>query len=359
MLSKRPFLASLGRLYTRIVVSVGALLTCTLVVAIIAGVITSAIDAADHKVGDSKTQFVFGNKDSKNRLLSIKITGTIVGDLDDTAGLLPEELGGDVTSGYQVKQLLRDAVDDETIKGVILEINSGGGTIYGAHAIADGVEYYRDKTHRPVFAHIQGMGASGAFWAAASADTIAADYGSSIGSIGVIFGPFKYYDKVMAEGQILTQNGIESQYISAGKSKDLGDPYRKLTDEELTALRQSVNNDYDDFVEYISKRRGMSTDTIRNEIKALAYDTKTAKSHKLIDKVADRQQAYDDLAEAAKIARDDYQIVRVDTDESENEDVYVGVHAANSHDTTSTRSTACALNRVPLAYYGDVVRLCE
>jgi protease-4 len=360
MLSRQPFFASLGRLYARIVVSVGALLTCVLLVAVVVGVIVLAVDSTSHDIGGTKTQYVFGKQDSSNRLLSVKISGTIIGDADEVAGLFPEEQASGFTSGYQVKQLLRDAADDETVKGVILEINSGGGTIYGARAIADGVELYRSKTHRPVYAHIQGMGASGALWAAVSADAISADHGSSIGSIGVIFGPFKYYDKVMAEGEVLTQNGIESQYISAGKSKDLGDPYRRLTDEELTALRQSVNNDYDDFVQYVSQRRGVPTDTIRNDIGALTYDTRTAKSHKLIDTIANREEAYDSLAEAAKLSRDDYQIIRADFT-TPSDDAPEVSYAAKSSSVVQAdvRASACVLNRVSLAYYGDTGRLCE
>ncbi|HEY5806223.1 MAG TPA: S49 family peptidase, partial [Candidatus Saccharimonadales bacterium] len=270
----------------------------------------------------------------------------------------PEDMEASYTSGYDAKRQLYEAADDDTIKGVVLEINSGGGTIYGARAIADGVEHYRSKTHRPVYAHIQGMAASGALWAAVSADKVIADYGSSIGSIGVIAGPFKYYDKVVAEGNILTQNGIESVIVSAGKSKDIGDPYRRLTEEELAALRQGVNNDYDMFLEFVSQRRGIATDTIRNQIGAMIYDNKTAKSHKLIDDTNSKEGAYDALAQAAQLNKDDYEVIRVYTEVTQSED-FASEAASGASLRQSGISSSCTLSQVRLAYHGDITRLCD
>jgi len=171
--------------------------------------------------------------------------------------------------------------------------------------IADGVEYYRSQTHKPIYAHISGTGASGAYWAAASTDKILVDYGSDVGSIGVIMGPFQYYNTVLSEDSgllgsgVVTQNGIESVTITAGKSKDVGNPYRKLTSDEIAALQKQVNNEYDDFVSYVSKRRGIDEATIRNQIGAMAYDQRTALAYHLSDATMNRQDAYDTLAKAA------------------------------------------------------------
>jgi protease IV len=114
-------------------------------------------------------------------------------------------------------------VDDLSLHGVVLEINSPGGAICGARAIADDVSYYRSKAKKPIYAHVEGLAA---YWAASAADKVIADYGSDIGSIGVIMGPFKYYNTVVNEdsglfdGGVITQNGIESVSITAGKPKD-------------------------------------------------------------------------------------------------------------------------------------------
>jgi protease-4 len=295
-----------------------------------------------------------------NELLSLKISGPILGEADES----PFSLAGE-TYGYELKKQLIQAVDEDNIKGVVLEINSPGGTIYGAHAIADGVTYFKNKTHKPVYAYIQGVGASGAYWAAVSSDKIYADFGSDIGSIGVIMGPFQYYDKPVSEdgglfgGGVVTQNGIETQYITAGKSKDVGSPYRRLTPDEISQLQQQVNNDYDVFVGYVSERRSIPEATIRGQIGAMAYDNKTAKSLHLIDETASREDVYNALAEKAGV-KADFQVTRVKTKGGFWSTMLGAVTGkpAKQASTTQPAGTACATSTLHLAYAGNVTDLC-
>jgi protease-4 len=145
-----------------------------------------ALGAEEEEMAGYST--VFGS--GYNTLLSIQVSGMIIGSEQDSAG----GFSADYTSGYSVKEKLLAAAEDDTISGVVLEVNSPGGTIYGARAIADGVTGYKEKTGKPVYTYVEGQAASGGYWAAAATDEIIADYGSDIGSIGVIMGPFQYYD---------------------------------------------------------------------------------------------------------------------------------------------------------------------
>lgn len=330
-------------------------------VLIFGGVVLMAIVAA---VGgsaaststDSQYKYIFGN--GSQRLLSIKVSGTITG-TDTSGGFFSSD---DQTSGYEVKKQLVEASNDSTINGVVLEINSPGGTIYGAHAIADGVKYYKENTKHPVFTYVEGMAASGGYWAAASTDKIYADYGSDVGSIGIIMGPFVYYDKPVAEdggllgGGIVTQNGIENTYITAGKSKDIGNPYRRLTDDELKTMQQSVNNEYDNFVAYIAGRRDIPEGTIRNQLGALTYDNKTAVQYKLIDGTKSREGVYQALADEAGIS-DDFAIVRNETTASFLHDVLGAITHQPKKEAKAV--DVCTLTRGVMAYHGDVAALCE
>lgn len=305
--------------------------------------------------------------DGSNQLLSIKVEGVIAGESESDSFL--GSLSG-LSSGYAIKDQLIAAAKDSTIKGVILEINSPGGTIYGAHAIADGVEYYRTQTKKPVYAFISGLGASGAYWAAVSTDKIVADYGSDIGSIGVIMGPFEYYNKVIATdggllgGGVITQNGVEQTYITAGRSKDIGNPYRRLTTDEVTALQRQVNNEYDNFVTYVAARRQLTADTIKTQIGALSYDNKTAQSLKLIDATGNRDDAYDQLAAAAQVG-EDYTIMRADGATgfvsallgAIKHGRWPHVQAAPAQSDISAKT--CALTKTMLAYHGNVADLCS
>lgn len=304
--------------------------------------------------------------DGANQLLSIKVEGVIAGQ-SESEGFLGSLAG--LSSGYEVKDQLIAAAEDSTIKGVVLEINSPGGTIYGAHAIADGVEYYRTQTKKPVYAFISGMGASGAYWAAASTDKILADYGTDTGSIGVIMGPFEYYNKVIATdggllgGGVITQNGVEQTYITAGRSKDIGNPYRRLTNDEIASLQRQVNNEYDNFVAYVSARRSITADTIKTQIGAMSYDNKTAQSLKLIDATADRDEAYDQLAEAAGVSQD-YTIVRTDDATGFFATLMSAIkhgrwpHVQAAPTQADITAKTCALTKSMLAYHGNVADLC-
>jgi protease-4 len=316
-----------------------------------------AVAGSDDPADDTGDySYVFGN--GSQRLLSIKVTGTIVG-TDADGGLFSAD---DQTAGYEVKKQLIEAANDYSINGVILEINSPGGTIYGAHAIADGVKYYREKTDQPVYSYVEGLAASGGYWAAVSTDKIYADYGSDVGSIGIIMGPFVYYDKPLAEdggllgGGIVTQNGIENTYITAGKSKDVGNPYRRLTGDELRIMQQSVNNEYDNFVSYVVKQRNIPEDTIRNQLGALTYDNKTAEEYKLIDGTKNREDAYQALADKVGIS-DDFAVVRHETSATFLQDVLGAITRQPKKEAKSVDT--CTLTRGVLAYHGDVATLCS
>jgi protease-4 len=258
-------------------------------------------------------QRIYGSPESPNHILSLPIKGIIVGDESDMGGVGSLFSEGVVTYGYHIKRQLADAAQNKDIKAVVLDINSPGGTIYGAHAVAAAVEQYRQKTGNPVYAFTSGVAASGAYWSAVSADRVFADFGSTTGSIGVISGPYQFYDEVTAttgtllQSGIVTQNGIDEFYISAGRSKDLGNPFRKMSEEELAHEQTGVNNEYDAFVTYVSKRRGISASVVKNEIGALMFENKRALALGLIDEEADRDTVYEMLAARAKLKS--YQVV--------------------------------------------------
>ena len=302
-----------------------------------------------------KTVYGYGD----NEILSIPINGVILG-TDDSGGSLASLFGSGQTYGYDVKDQLYAAAHDDRIKAVVLEVDSPGGTIYGSRAIADGVAYYKSATHNPVYTHIEGVGASGAYWASSSADKVYADDGSEVGSIGVIMGPFEYYNTVLSEdsgllgGGVVTQNGIQSVTITAGRSKDIGSPYRKLTAQEIQTLQQSVNNEYDGFVGYVSKHRGIPEDTIRNTIGAMIYDPKTALDLKLIDGSSSRDGTYDALAQAAGI-QGNYQVIR----EQYSAGLVSALVGAVTHKVVPTATfDTCSLTQVALAYHGDTSSWC-
>lgn len=297
------------------------------------GVVVLLAEATDSSsvLGQNYTS-ISGDEKSKNKILSIKIDAPILTESVSDNYLL----SGGYVYGYTIKEELMKAADNDEIKAVILEINSPGGTIVGSKAISDGIAYYREKTQRPVFAYVQDMAASGAYWAAAATDKIIADTGSLTGSIGVLFGPFEYYDKLVSVGSVTAQNGIDIYYITGGEYKDLGNPLRRITDEELKTLQRDVNYEYDVFVNHVASRRGIDPTAIKQDVKALLYGVKTAREYKLIDMEGSRETAYSELAKEANLGTD-YQIIR----QERNFDVFSALLGIRAPEVTKTSCAFC------------------
>jgi len=329
----------------------------------------AAAGSSDVDTKALNTTHVYGNEKSINKILTIPLTGVIYGDPETDGG--DEGLFGSTynTYGYEIKQKLRNAIDDTSIKAVVLEINSPGGTIYGSAAISDAISEYKAKTNKPVYAHVTGMAASGAYWAAVGADKIVADLGSMVGSIGVINGGFMVYNNPVAldggllGGGVTTTDGIESYYITSGKGKDMGNPFRKPTDEELQVLQQGADNNYAVFVKRVSEKRGIDEQVIRNTIGAYIYDNDTAIERKLLDATGNRETTYTALAKEAKIDQD-FQVVSTRDRRSRLESLLSAtgllkfVPQSNSKIEQRLQTELCAPHK-PLAFYGDLAGVCS
>jgi protease IV len=324
------------------------------------GIGITAIVAAQPSEPEIPTDFVFGDEGDDDRILAVPVEGVI---LDEGSGGF-----GGVTYGYAVRDVLADAADDDDIAGVVLEVASPGGTINGSWAIATAVQEYQAETGNPVVVFVRGLAASGGVLASAPADEILADHGSLVGSIGVIFGPFRYYDTPVEieepffQGGVVTQGGIEVTYIFAGDGKDFGNPFRRMTERELTVVQGGVDDEYDRFVEHVATERDIAPETITDDMGALIYGTDQAMAFGLIDGVADRNQAYARTAELAGISGD-YEVVRWDpptgflgTLLGGQVEVRVGEEAAEDRLPTAD---LCGLTSVFLAYHGDPTLLCQ
>ncbi|MFT3887225.1 MAG: S49 family peptidase [Arachnia sp.] len=231
-------------------------------------------------------------------LRAFDITGAIMADASDGSVLS----GG--TYGYEVADQI-DSLRPEDAGGVILLVNTPGGSIGGSKAIADAVERYQDRTGHKVFVHVSSMSASGGVYATSTADEIVADHGAMVGSIGVIFGPFERYDGVIAtsgtlfEQGVTTTGGITSEYLTAGTGKDFGNPFRDMTKEEREHYTAMLQREYDAFVAQVSVNRNILARTIKDELGASLFDAVTAKEVGLVDEVMGREDFFWYAAEAA------------------------------------------------------------
>ena len=299
--------------------------------------------------GEFEYTFIRGEEASENRVLQVPITGVILTESTSVAGPF-DFLEEGVTYGYTIKETLRRAADDSTIKAVLLTINSPGGTIPGSKAISDGIAYYRETTGNPVYAHIRDVGASGGYWAAVTTDRVYVDTGSIVGSIGVMMGPFVYYNNPVEEGSFLgsvtTEGGIEHTYFTGGEYKDTGSPYRRLTPEERDHWQRSINNEYAVFVSHVARHRKIPTERIVQDIKALPYDSLQARELGLVDVIGSEETALADLTDRAGLG-DAYQVV----EEKTKGDFFTDLFSAYTRTKTPAASTVCMLCNTPLFLY--------
>ncbi len=276
------------------------------------GVSTSSFSKLQD-VEEAGYSYVSGDEDSENKLLTVPVSGIILGSA-------PEEdfsfgLRDFLTYGYDIVDTLEDAAEDESIKGIFMPFRTPGGTIFGSQAIYRAINKYREATGNPVVVYIEGMSASGGVMAMVAANSIYADYGSLIGSIGVLGPSLTYFNKPIATdgglfgGGIVTEGGIEQTAITAGRGKDIGNPFRKPSAEEVANLKAGVNNEYQNFVSHVAKNRNMEPEMIRNEMGAQIFDNKTAQAYGLIDGTQYRSEAINSLAKLAKLG-DDYKLVK-------------------------------------------------
>jgi len=174
-----------------------------------------------------------------NNIVMVPIKGTIV---SSNGGLLEEGITPDYVISY-----LEKAEKDSSVKGIILDINSGGGAVLPSKEIANKVK----SIQKPVVALIRDVGASGAYWVASASDKIVADSLSITGSIGVRSGYLEFSD-------LMEDYGIKYESLTGGKYKDAGSPYRDLTDEERTLLQNKINLIHEAFIKEVSDNRGVN-----------------------------------------------------------------------------------------------------
>jgi protease IV len=309
-------LRAAARLFAQAFIVTFAVLASITTIGVVLGFI-AAIDGAtgsEEAILASDYTHVAGDEGSPNRLLAIAIEGPILGHPPRDSFFADWGMEG-IVYGYKVQQQLAEAAEDETVKGILLEVDTPGGTIFGSQAIFDGLESYRKETGRPIVAHVEGLAASGGVWAMVGADEIYADFGTGIGSIGVIGPMLTYYDSPTAfdggllGGGVTTERGISLFLVSAGRGKDFGNPFRKPTAEELAIAQKGVDRAYDEFVAHVAEARGIDAKKIRERIGAFLYGDEEAKQLGLIDGTLGRREAIAVLAEKAGVV-DDYAVVR-------------------------------------------------
>jgi len=153
-------------------------------------------------------------------------------------------------SADNIVTALRDAFESKQSAGVILRINSPGGSPVQSGYINDEILRLREKyPDKPLYAVIVDICASGGYYIAAAADKIYADKASLVGSIGVIMNGFGFTEA-------MDKLGVERRLLTAGEHKGFLDPFSPVKEEEVTHIKSVLDNIHNQFIEVVKNGRG-------------------------------------------------------------------------------------------------------
>ncbi len=185
-----------------------------------------------------------------------------------------------------VRDRLRELIEDDTVKGVLLSINSPGGTVGASKELYEAVKDLSAK--KPVVVSMLDQATSGGYYAASPATKIYANAGTLTGSIGVILNGFN-------AKELLDRIGIKSQIIKTGPYKDIFSPFRELAEPERQLLQELLQSTYQEFVGDVSKGRNLDLEVVRKLADGRIYTGRQAKDNKLVDALGTLDQAIADL----------------------------------------------------------------
>lgn len=196
----------------------------------------------------------------------IPITGVILTESPDSF------FGADMTSSTDIARFIRKADKHPTVKVILLEINSPGGSAVAAEEIAEAVR----EAEKPTIAYIRDIGLSAGYWIASSADEVYASRLSLVGSIGVIGSYLEF-------SGLFDKYGITYQRMVAGEYKDIGSPFKPITEREEALFQTQLDALHVIFIETVAEQRGMAFEDVELLATGEFFIGDIAWEHGLID----------------------------------------------------------------------------
>ena len=173
-------------------------------------------------------------------------------------------------------------MDDSNNRGILLYVDSPGGTVYESQEMYDKLMEYKERTGRKIYAYMSHYGASGAYMISMAADRIYVNQNTTTGSIGVIMSGYDMsglYEKL----------GIENINITSGENKAT-----TFTEEQIEIYQSQVDEYFDQFVNIVAQGRDLSEQQVRKLADGRTYTARQAVKNGLVDEIA----AYEDAVQS-------------------------------------------------------------
>lgn len=238
-------------------------------------------------------------RDPPHKIAVIYAEGSII-----TGESFSEPITGTKTMGSDtISAAIKAASEDNSIKAIVLRINSGGGLVLASDIIWRQIMLTKGK--KPIIVSMGDVAASGGYHIAAPADVIIAEPGTITGSIGVFAGKYSLkglYNKL----------GLKKTILKRGKHADFYSNYSDYPEEEQQIIKRQVKQIYDDFVSKVAQGRKMSYDEVDKVGRGRVWTGNQAKENGLVDKLGGLDLALEIAKERAGLkAEDEIEIVRL------------------------------------------------
>ncbi len=204
----------------------------------------------------------------------VQVTGTIQQQTSTSIFETAEGYQHNTTMSY-----IDDLMDDENNAGILLYVDSPGGTVYESEELYDKLMEYKE-TGRPIWTYMAHYAASGGYMISMASDKIYANKNTTTGSIGVILSTYDLsglYEKL----------GIRYVSITSGANKDSS----LLTDEQISIYQEQIAESYESFVDKVALGRNMDVETVKKLADGRTYTANQALSNGLIDEIS----SYDEM----------------------------------------------------------------
>ena len=227
---------------------------------------------------------------------------TIMG--EGTGKVLMVDVSGVLLSGYQVPgggllsrsedmttrlaEELDKAAEDESVKALLLRVDSPGGTVAASDIIYHQIMEFKKKTGAKVVVSMQGIAASGGYYVSMSGDKILAMPGTLTGSVGVIMANLNL-------SGLLNKYGVSSQVVKSGIYKDIWSPFRPVTPEEKQVMQSIINDMFGRFEALVKKGRpNLTADQLARATTARLFTGNQALALGLVDGIGYLEDAFEE-----------------------------------------------------------------
>lgn len=228
--------------------------------------------------GEMPPSQVVEQGDPNSKIAMINIEGTIM----DT-GSQPGMFSAEQYNHQMVIESLKDVIEDDTIQGVLLNVDSPGGGVYEAAEIHKYL-VEAQEAGKVVYSSMGGMAASGGYYVSAPADQIFASEETLTGSIGVIMQSINFQ-------QLAEDLGIEFNSYTSGDMKEMLSATKEPSEEEMEYVQGMVDTMFDDFVQVVADGRDMSDDEVRDLADGRIYLGEDAVDNGLVDQLGHIEDA--------------------------------------------------------------------